>query len=214
MESTVYQNHSPELIVIETLCFDPARGLARLDRHMTRAAQTCAMLNRGFDADRAVALLKTKCGDAPLRLRLSIDVHGQLDVTAGELKPNPSFWRVAIADTAIESSDPWLRVKTSNREVYDRDRAALPENRDEYLYLNTDGAVCEGTITNIFAQINGAVFTPPIDCGLLPGVLRGEMLELGETQERVLTLNDLRGADQIWMGNSLRGLIPAQIDFT
>ena len=65
--------------------------------------------------------------------------------------------------------------------------------------------VCEGTITNVFVEKDGVLITPPLTCGLLPGVLRQELLENGEAKEAVLTLDDLKKG--FYLGNSLRGLI-------
>ena len=82
-----------------------------------------------------------------------------------------------------------------------------------YLLLNRLGEVCEGTITNVFADMgDGVLLTPPLRCGLLPGVLRGELLEGGKAREAVLTEDDLHGAKAIFVGNSLRGLIRAGFD--
>jgi len=56
------------------------------------------------------------------------------------------------------------------------------------------------------------LLTPPLTCGLLPGTLRGALLDdpRRETQERPLTLADLDAADRIFLGNSVRGLRPAR----
>jgi branched-subunit amino acid aminotransferase/4-amino-4-deoxychorismate lyase len=52
------------------------------------------------------------------------------------------------------------------------------------------------------------LLTPPLSSGLLPGILRAELLESGAAEEAVLTQADLSG--EVYFGNSLRGLIPAQ----
>ncbi len=81
------------------------------------------------------------------------------------------------------------------------------------LLLNERGEVCEGTITNVFidAGDGGPLLTPPLSCGLLPGVLRAEMLEAGRAVEAILTLADLKTAKELFVGNSLRGLIRVQL---
>jgi 4-amino-4-deoxychorismate lyase len=80
------------------------------------------------------------------------------------------------------------------------------------LLLNERGEVCEGTITNLFVDIGeDALVTPALDCGLLPGVLRGEMIEQGKAKEVTLTEADLRTAKMFYVGNSLRGLIGARL---
>ncbi|MGB8622576.1 MAG: aminotransferase class IV, partial [Paracoccaceae bacterium] len=105
----------------------------------------------------------------------------------------------------------WLGVKTTRRALYDAARAALPDGLDELLYLNQRGEVCEGTITNIFFETGQGLLTPPLSCGLLPGVLRAELLAQGRAREAVLRPADLGTARAVFVGNSLRGLIRAEI---
>ena len=50
--------------------------------------------------------------------------------------------------------------------------------------------------------------TPPVECGLLAGTFRAELLERGEVAERRLTLGDVRCAERLWFVNSLRGWVP------
>jgi 4-amino-4-deoxychorismate lyase len=95
-------------------------------------------------------------------------------------------------------------VKSTNRAAYDRQRAALPEGTEELIFQNERGEVCDGTITTLFFDRGQGLRTPPLRSGLLPGVLRAE---LGCPEEVLLTkeLSQVR----LWVGNSLRGLIPA-----
>ena len=85
----------------------------------------------------------------------------------------------------------------------------MPAGIDEVLFLNERGEVCDGTITSVFVARGGALVTPPLRCGLLPGVLREEMLAEGLCREAVLGREDL--AEGLMVGNSLRGLIPARL---
>ncbi|TIX48763.1 MAG: hypothetical protein E5V33_30300, partial [Mesorhizobium sp.] len=97
--------------------------------------------------------------------------------------------------------------------TYQRARAEyLASRADEVLLANERGELCEGTITNLFADFgDGVLATPRLDCGLLPGVLRGELLDEGRAREAIYTLDDLKSAKAIFVGNSLRGLIPARL---
>ena len=93
--------------------------------------------------------------------------------------------------------------------MYDRARAALPDGIGEMLFCNDRGEMCEGSITTLFFDAGHGLCTPPLSCGLLPGILRAEMLGQG-CREVVLpqaALPDVR----IWLGNSLRGMIPARL---
>ena len=126
--------------------------------------------------------------------------------------PVRGVWRIAIAQERLSSGDPWLRHKTTRRALYDQARADLPEAVDELVFLNERGELCEGTITSVFVQLrDGRHVTPPLSSGLLPGVLRQDMLDRGKVVEGVVTVDDLRQARGITVGNSLRGEIPAKM---
>jgi para-aminobenzoate synthetase/4-amino-4-deoxychorismate lyase len=110
----------------------------------------------------------------------------------------------------VASGDWLLRHKTTNREVYNRARAARPDT-DDVLLVNERGEITESTIANVVAEIDGVRVTPPVACGLLPGVFRAALLESGEVRERVLSRSDLAVAPRLWLINSLREWIPATL---
>jgi 4-amino-4-deoxychorismate lyase len=140
---------------------------------------------------------------------------GDVGASAQPFEPLPAdrVWKLQVARQRLNSSDPLLRHKTTRRQVYVHARAEyLAQQADEVLLLNERGEVCEGTIANLFVDFgDGVLITPRLDCGLLPGVLRGELLDEGKAREAVLTLDRLRSAKAIYVGNSLRGLIPARL---
>ncbi len=82
------------------------------------------------------------------------------------------------------------------------------------LFLNLRGEVTEGAISNVFIEKDGRWFTPPIECGLLAGVYRRHLLETRpDIEERVLSLDDLRSADAVYLTNAVRGLRRVTIDW-
>jgi len=200
---------TPDLRLIETLGWDGQR-LLRLERHLDRLARSAARLGFVHDPDAVTEALSAITGPSPLRVRLTLAQDGRTEVTHAPLAPNPALWHVALAETQLDASDPWLGLKTTRRQLYDRDRAALPSGTDEYIYANQYGELCEGTITTLFFDLGSGLCTPPLRCGLLPGCLRAELLETGAAREAALKLVDLPRA-RLWMGNSLRGLIPARL---
>ncbi|MEX0349037.1 MAG: aminotransferase class IV family protein [Paracoccaceae bacterium] len=212
MESPLRHPTEPDFRLIETLGYYPERGFARVELHLDRMARSAQSLDMPFDADAAMSCLREAEGDTSLRCRLALDAGGAFELTTGVLTPSPALWRAAIADAHLEPDDPWLRHKTTRRALYDAARAALPDGIDEWLFLNTKGEFCEGTITNLFVtKASGEVITPPLSCGLLPGILRQEMLAQGRAHEGIVTLDDLHAARLISMGNSLRGLIRVEL---
>lgn len=196
----------PGLKLIETLGWDGAR-LVRGERHLARLERSAAVLGWVCDVDQArAALLDGR--DGPARLRLTLEASARIEVTAAPLTPVSGPWRIALAPDRLDADDPWLGVKTTKRALYDRARASLTEGVDEVLFLNHRGEVCEGTITNVFLEKDGGLITPRRGSGLLPGILREELLATGQAREGDLAPADL-ATGQLWVGNSLRGLIPA-----
>lgn len=191
----------PGLKLIETLRVGSPP--ARLALHRARMAAGAAALGWGFDAggfDR-VAVADPGAG---LRLRITLEAGGRFEATQAALPDGPAVWRLGLAGARLVSSDPWLRVKSTNRAAYDAARAALPEGVEELVFLNERGEVCDGSITTLFFDRGQGMRTPPLSSGLLPGVLRAEMA----CPEEVLRAEDLPRV-RLWLGNALRGLIPA-----
>ncbi len=212
MESPLRPPTEPDFRLIETLAFRPGQGFVRLDRHLSRMARTAEKLGIAFDRTAARMILDASSGEIALRCRLTLDTDGKFDLTTGGLAANPHVWRVDLAKQRLSSSDIWLRHKTTRRAVYDMARAGLSAGVDELLFLNERDELCEGTITNLFLTMpDGTQLTPTLQCGLLPGVLREELLDNKQVTEAVLTLTDIQNAQSIYFGNSLRGLIRAEL---
>ena len=80
----------------------------------------------------------------------------------------------------------------------------MPPELDEVVFRNERGQVCDGSITTVFFDRGQGMRTPPLASGLLPGVLRAEI----GCPEEVLMAEDLPLV-RLWVGNAVRGLIPA-----
>jgi 4-amino-4-deoxychorismate lyase len=212
MESPLCAPADPDFRLIETLAFRPGQGFVRRDRHLARISRSARSFGFPFDKGLAVEKLEAVAGASPLRCRLTLATAGEMDVTTGALADNPPVWRVAIAQTRLTADDIWLRHKTTQRALYDSARASLPQGIDEVLFLNERDELCEGTITNLFLHMpDGRHLTPAVSSGVLPGILREELLDNKQVTEASLTLTDLKNASKIQMGNSLRGLIRAEL---
>ncbi len=195
------------LKLVETLCWD-GQQLVRLSLHLARLAQSAQALGWGCDLAAVAAALRAALPAGAARMRLTLDAAGRVEVQAAALPAGKAVWRVGLAAARLTSDDPWLSVKSTNRAAYDAARASLPQGLDEVIFLNERGEVCDGSITTVFFDQGDGLCTPPLTCGLLPGVLRAEMLAAGATREAVLRADDLANV-RLWVGNSLRGLIPA-----
>ncbi len=210
MEGPLCPPDDPHFRLIETLLWTPEAGFQRGARHLARLARSAARLQ--IAPVGVEAALARVTGAGPLRVRLTVDRAGAARVEAAPFAPLPcgSVWRVAISDTSLASDYPWLGVKTTQRALYDAARAGLPGGVDEVLFCNENGALCEGTITNLFVRGTDGLVTPPLSDGVLPGILREELLNSGAAREGSLRVEDL-ATGAVFVGNSLRGLIAVEM---
>ena len=213
-KSALRSKPSADFSLIETLRWEPDTGFLRLDQHLRRLSRSADALGFRQPQDAKGKLEKEVSGEAPLRVRLVMTYRGKMEVTATPFEPVPeeTVWKLKVAKTKLQSEDSLFRHKTSRREPYEAARAEFSKDEaDEVLLLNERGEVCEGTITNIFAEAaDGMLLTPPLTSGLLPGVLRAELIRERKARGEVLKLDDLRHR-KLFVGNSLRGLIPAEL---
>jgi len=166
MESPLRPPADPEFRLIETGLWTPDAGLRLADLHLGRLRASAARLEIGIKGlDAALAAVRAS---GPRRLRLTVDAGGQVEITLHDFTPEPEgrAWRLAVSKTRLLATDPWLSVKSTERDLYDRTRADLPEGVEEVIFLNTDGAVCEGTITNIFVDRGEGLETPSLSSGV------------------------------------------------
>ena len=198
----------PGLTLIETLGWN-GHAFPRLDRHLSRLASSAALLGWRYDQPRVREALMAATGPEALRVRLTLNARGHVEVTTSPMPPQRTIWRVGLAVQSLRSDDPWLMLKSSRRPAYDAARAALHADIDESLLLNERGEVCDGTITTVFFDRGQGLRTPPVSSGLLPGVLRAEMLATHKCREERLLTQDLHHV-ALWVGNSMRGLMHAQ----
>ena len=201
---------TPDFDLIETMRFEPASGIAFLERHLARLGASAHALGFSFDRHAARNRLQhaTFRQDQPAKLRLRLSPRG---ATAVEVLPLPDAAEepvtVTVAPLPVRNDDVRLRHKTTDRYFYDR--ARLDAGSFDVIFVTEDGQLSEGSFTNVFVKRDGRLLTPPADVGLLPGVLRAELIERGEAHEAALTADDLK--DEFFIGNAVRGLIRAKL---
>ncbi len=202
LKARFYEVSRKPIELIETLKWE--NGFQRLEAHLARMQASSGALGLAFDGAAArTALDAAVAGKAGAhRVRLTLDEGGVHRATAHDLPPNPGHWSWTLSPDRTHSSDALLRHKTSRRELYD-----APHPGDEMIFQNERGEITEGSRSNVFVKRDGILLTPPLACGVLPGILRAELLASGRAREAVLTCADL-DAD-LYFGNSLRGLIRA-----
>jgi len=199
--------------LIETMRFDPDAGVPRLERHLERIKASAAELGFAFDRHETRNRIQALCFEleGPAKLRLLLARSGEISLETAPL-PEPAN---GVADCAalplpVVAGDWRLRHKTTDRGFH-AEALGIAQARGalEAVFVRDDGLVTEGSYTNVFLERDGKLLTPPGALGLLPGILRCELIEQGRAIEAELTLADLAGGFLI--GNALRGLIPARL---
>ena len=206
--------------LIETLRYEPAHGFHLLERHLARLQSSAAHFAYPFSREAVLAALDTEAArvEAPVAMvRLTLAEDGALQVTSTpiELPTRDTVWRFVISDQRLDEKYPLFYHKTTRRQFFEREMERLKAltGCDEVIFLNKKGELTEGTRTNLFLELDGRLFTPALASGLLPGTLREELLDLprAAASEAVLLPAELLRADRIYLGNSVRGLIRAEL---
>jgi para-aminobenzoate synthetase / 4-amino-4-deoxychorismate lyase len=206
--------------LIETLRFEQGRGFHLLERHLARLQSSAAHFGYPFSREAVLAALSKEASriDAPVALvRLLLAEDGTITVTsrAITLPTKNTVWRFVISDRRVDEKDTFFYHKTTRRQFYEQEmeRQQALTGCDEVVFLNSKGELTEGTRTTLFIEIDGRLFTPALACGLLPGTLREELLDLprAAASEAVLIPQELLAADRIYLGNSVRGLVRAEL---
>ncbi len=218
-----------------------AKGVAQLDRHLARLADSAQALGFAFDRAAALALIKgclsglsadadsaSGVAGAAHRLRLTLAHDGRLTLTHGalaalgvaavnsphELAAASDAVGLLIAAQRLSDANPLAEHKTTLRRHYDDGvRAAEQVGAFDSLFFTEDGRLVEGGRTSVFVQLDGRWFTPCVADGALPGVCRGALLEdpAWQASERTLRLEDLLRAEALVVCNALRGVLPARL---
>lgn len=208
LKAAFLRDCDPGLQLIETLRRDG--GVYPMwAGHLARLKRSAAWLGFPLDEQLLCRELAAQPTAGTWQVRLTLDKAGTITVKSFPLAATPPEVQDAVlAATPIDADDPLRRHKTTARAVYDRALEELPAGCFDAIFLNQRGEVAEGARSNVFVERDGVLLTPPLSSGALPGVLRASLLASGRAREAVLYPADL--AAGFWLGNALRGLMPAR----
>ncbi len=178
-----------------------------LDRHLERLAGSAAYFGFAYDEARVRKVIEESVAELPPsrhRLRLTMTMQGEVDLVASPLAPDPPQQPVALAVTPVDTADRFLYHKTTHRRVYEQAAAEVPVGC-EALLKNRLGCVTESAIANVVYALDGVLYTPPIEDGVLAGTLRSELLQEGVVRERSLPVEELGQITELYLINALRG---------
>lgn len=196
--------------LIETMRFDPEAGVIDLDRHLDRLRAAADDLQFQFDRHAARNELQaaTFRRKEPAMVRLLLSPKGSMAI---ELKPmpqaQPGAVKVAVRPLPVDPSDFRLRYKITGKDVLKQVKRQT--GTFEAVFTDLEGRLTEGSFTNIFVERGDKLLTPPLERGLLPGLLRQRLIDEGKAEEADLTPDDLK--DGFLIGNMVRGLMKARL---
>ncbi len=180
---------------------------------MQRLRESAACFRFDCDIPAVEALLDNAVGDlaGPAKVRVLLSQDGAIVCEGIDVGAPPHIpLRLALAAQPVDRTDVFLYHKTTRRDVYERARASRPD-ADAVLLWNREGEITDATEANIVVELGGERVTPPVECGLLPGTLRAELLAGGAIAERRVSVDDLQAATALWLINSVRGWMPATL---
>ncbi len=189
--------------------------LARLPLHLARLTRAAAHFGHRLPLDEVNDALQHLCNRHPegvFKVRLRVEASGRVMAEAAPLPPalgDPGGQPVRLASHPMPPADDFVWHKTTWRPHYEAFRP-LPGAFDTLLF-NAAGELTEFTIGNLALQRDGRWLTPPVHCGLLPGVMREQLLAGGLLHEQVLHVADLARAQGLALLNSVRGWVPVHL---
>lgn len=201
-----------DIKLVETML---AKGgeIEYMEEHMQRMKKSAECFGFKFDEQNVKCKVQNvgrNCYSAAI-LRFLLNKDGTFEtqiLPACEIRSS----RVVISETTVDSNEIMLYYKTTHRPWYQQSMEKIKSGEifDE-IFFNEKGELTEGSRSNIVVQFGDELFTPPIKCGLLNGVLRQKLLDEGKIKEKILKRNDLEKADKIFCINSVRDMVEVQV---
>jgi len=199
--------------LIETIRWE--HGYSNLNLHLDRMERSAQYFLFQFNRDDVEKTLYAKAPQLErARVRLLIDEWGHTEIECHEIEIPKSPVRIVISKFRTISNDRFLYHKTTNRNLYNEElHTARTQGYFDVIFQNERDEITEGAISNIFIEKDGKLYTPPLNCGVLPGTYRRYILESSEwdAEEKILTLEDLRNVDRIFVTNAIQGILEASM---
>ncbi|MEE8345398.1 MAG: aminotransferase class IV, partial [Woeseiaceae bacterium] len=138
---------------------------------------------------------------------------------ASEIAASLKSGRTAVTPLKISSAEDkrWRRCDIKSTALLGNIihfQKGQAEGNDETLLFNAAGELTEGSATNVFVVKDSVITTPPLDHQVLPGVTRLMLLDMLRkdgsvpVEERVVTMEEARQADEIWLTSSTKEVAP------
>ena len=172
-----------------------------LKEHLERLKESAEYFGFHYSvSDINEALERITIENGPFKVRLMLRKDGRIETDIVPIKESDEVKQVTLAPEPVDSSDRFLFHKTTRR-----------RSGDDVIYWNERGEVTESNIANVVVPIDGELFTPPIESGLLPGVFRNQLLAEGQIKERTISVEELQSRRDFFLINSVRKWMRASL---
>lgn len=203
--------------LIESMYGDPATGIRNIAAHLDRLEATANVFLYPFRREQIEAALwnTVETMEGPSKVRLTLDRNGEPAVTTEILRDDAARKTVILWQEPVDSHRLMYAYKTTDRDFYNEtwSKAAKTHGTYDVIFLNQNGELTEASRHNLFLRFGDLYVTPPLSCGVLPGVERASFMKknAGHVEERLLFPEDLWAADEILLTNSVRGVVSVQL---
>ncbi|MBF0252488.1 MAG: aminodeoxychorismate synthase component I [Candidatus Omnitrophica bacterium] len=202
-----------ELSLIETLLWEDGNYFL-VELHLKRLADSSLFFGFTFEEKKLKDLLdataKSFKSSSKYKVRMLLNKDGSAELSYSILeKPVSDTVNIMLSDKKLLHDNFLLKHKTTSRRTYNEELLKYKDkNIFDHIFTNEKDELTEGCISNIILRKGGKHFTPPVSCGLLPGVYREYLLKTQpfHLEEKVLKIEHLRNADEIFVCNSVRKL--------
>ena len=180
------------------------------DQHLQRLTEAASYFAFPFDQSKLEQELEETCAQLDkvqdYRLHIALKKGGGIELETTPLLPlTETFRKAKLVEQTANLAQPFTYFKTSHR-------PHLTLEQQEQIYYNSQGQLLETSIGNLLLELDGKLYTPPAELGLLKGIYRQQLLDEGQAIEKILTLSDLAKADKIYACNAVRGLYELELD--
>ncbi len=208
LKARILTEKRPEFSLLETMLWTPEEGYFLLEYHVKRLGDSAEYFGYPFHRGRILDELMARVGNLPggrYKVRLLVTAEGAVTIEATQLADTGESEPVVLkqAPFSVDTANPFLYHKTTNRTIYETAKSSCPDCDDVVLW-NERGEITETGIANIVARIDGKLFTPPVQSGLLPGTFRAWLLYRGDVREGLITVDDFKRCEDIFVVNSVR----------
>ena len=206
--------------ILESLLLQEDGNILYLEEHLERMQKSAFVFGFPFSKNvfqaKLIAFAEDVTSSTEHKLRVELSLSGEFEINykpiLQEKQHKVSY--IKISHLKVDKSDIFRFHKTTRRNLFEKAQQLFKEeDLYDFLFLNREGELTEASRHNVFIQKKNIWYTPPVDVGLLNGIMRQKILSdtKKRTKIQVLKPEDLEEADAIYLTNSVRGIVQVHL---